>query len=105
MLSGRGLCDGLIIRSEESYRLWRVVYVIMKPRKRGGESPLEGCKIQPAMGGCSARRKKNIGLHLIICLIELCILLCIMHTEHVLTIVGKMYLKMQFSAQTRVSLL
>ena len=25
MLSGRGLCDGLIIRPEESYRLWRVV--------------------------------------------------------------------------------
>jgi len=24
-LSGRGLCDGLIIRSEESYRMWRVV--------------------------------------------------------------------------------
>jgi hypothetical protein len=23
--SGRGLCDGLITRSEESYRLWRVV--------------------------------------------------------------------------------
>jgi len=25
VLSGGGLCDGLIIRSEESYRLWRVV--------------------------------------------------------------------------------
>jgi hypothetical protein len=25
VLSGRGLCDGLIIRPEESYRLWRVV--------------------------------------------------------------------------------
>ena len=25
VLSSRGLCDGLIIRSEESYRLWRVV--------------------------------------------------------------------------------
>jgi len=25
VLSGRSLCDGLIIRSEESYRLWRVV--------------------------------------------------------------------------------
>ena len=25
VLTGRGLCDGLIIRSEESYRLWRVV--------------------------------------------------------------------------------
>ena len=24
VLSGRGLCDELIIRSEESYRLWRV---------------------------------------------------------------------------------
>ena len=25
VLSGRGLCNGLITRSEESYRLWRVV--------------------------------------------------------------------------------
>ena len=25
VLSGRGLCDGLIIRSEESYQIWRVV--------------------------------------------------------------------------------
>jgi len=24
LLSGRGLCDGLIIRPEESYRMWRV---------------------------------------------------------------------------------
>ena len=26
MLSGRGLCDELITRPEESYRLWCVVY-------------------------------------------------------------------------------
>jgi len=25
MLSGRGLCDGLITRPEEPYRMWRVV--------------------------------------------------------------------------------
>jgi len=25
VLSGTGLCDGLITRPEESYRLWRVV--------------------------------------------------------------------------------
>jgi hypothetical protein len=25
VLSGRGLCDGLITRPEESYQLWRVV--------------------------------------------------------------------------------
>jgi hypothetical protein len=30
LLSGRCLCDGLIIRPEESYRLWRVVCVISK---------------------------------------------------------------------------
>jgi hypothetical protein len=26
VLSGRGLCDGLITHLEESYRLWRVVF-------------------------------------------------------------------------------
>jgi hypothetical protein len=30
VLSGRGLCDGLITRPEESYRLWRVICVISK---------------------------------------------------------------------------
>jgi len=25
VLSGSGLCDGLIIHSEESYQLWRVI--------------------------------------------------------------------------------
>jgi len=42
-LSGRGLCDGLITRPEESYRLRRVVVcVIKKPRTRGGYSPARG---------------------------------------------------------------
>jgi hypothetical protein len=54
VLSGRGLCDELITRSEESYRLWSVdvcdrerrcvlsgasMCVITKPRERGGHSP------------------------------------------------------------------
>jgi len=34
-LSGRGLCDGLITRPEESYRLWRVVVCDQKPREWG----------------------------------------------------------------------
>jgi len=50
VLSGRGLCDGLITRPEESYResyrLWRVVVCDQETRKQGGYSPLEGCKIQ-----------------------------------------------------------
>ena len=45
MLSGRGLCDGLITRPEESYRLWCVaVCDLEKPQERGGHSPRLGCK-------------------------------------------------------------
>ena len=32
VLSGRGLCDGLITRPEESYRLWCVVCDLEKPQ-------------------------------------------------------------------------
>jgi len=42
VLSGRGLCDGLIARPEESYRLWLFVCVIKKPRPRGDYSPARG---------------------------------------------------------------
>ena len=35
------------------------LYVIMKPRKRGGWSPLEGCKIQPPMGVVAPGEKKS----------------------------------------------
>jgi len=58
-LSGRGLCEGLIIRPEESYRLWRVVVCDqetsyarrLKPRQRAA-------KYKPTMD-CSARREKK----------------------------------------------
>jgi len=36
MLSNRGLCDGLIIRPEESYRMWCVLSVSVKPWQWGG---------------------------------------------------------------------
>jgi len=40
VLSGRGLCDELIARPEESYRLWCVVVcVIYKPQEWGGHDP------------------------------------------------------------------
>jgi len=39
-LSGRGLCDELITRPEESYRLWCVVVCDLdKPREWGGPDP------------------------------------------------------------------
>ena len=53
VLSGRGLCDGLITRTEESYRLWCVV-----------ECNLETLRMRRPLptgkgGGCSAKLKKK----------------------------------------------
>jgi hypothetical protein len=39
----RGLCDGLITRPEESYRLWRVVVCDQETSKTRSSSPLKGC--------------------------------------------------------------
>jgi hypothetical protein len=49
VLSGRGLCDGLVPRPEESYRV-RCVWlsVIVKPRKLRRPRPPRGCR---AIGG------------------------------------------------------
>ena len=58
MLSGRGLCDELITRPEESYRLWRFVVCDLETSKEEAKSPLKGCEYKPRMG-CEAERKKN----------------------------------------------
>jgi len=42
VLSGRGLCDGLIIRSEESYRLWRVFVYDLETSKTRRLKPATG---------------------------------------------------------------
>ena len=48
VLSGRGLCDGLITRPEESYRLWRVVVCDKETSKMRKLKPATGLwKIQP----------------------------------------------------------
>jgi len=48
VLSGRGLCDGLITRAEESYRLWRVVVCDQVTSKTRRLKPATGLwKIQP----------------------------------------------------------
>jgi hypothetical protein len=44
VLSGRGLCDGLVTRPEESYRMWCVYSVIVKPRKMRRPRPPRGCR-------------------------------------------------------------
>jgi len=48
VLSGRGLCDGLIIRPGESYRLWRVVVCDLETSKMRRLKPATGLwEIQP----------------------------------------------------------
>jgi hypothetical protein len=48
ILSGRGLCDGLITRPEESYRLWHVVVCDQETSKTRRLNPATGLwKIQP----------------------------------------------------------
>jgi hypothetical protein len=48
VLSGRGLCDGLVTRPEESYRLWRVVVYDQETSKMRKLKPATGLwKIQP----------------------------------------------------------
>jgi len=48
VLSGRGLCDGLITRREESYRLWCVVVCVQETSNTMRLKPATGLwKIQP----------------------------------------------------------
>ena len=58
VLSGRGLCDRLITRPEESYRLWRVVVCDLETSKEETKSPLKGCEYKPTMG-CDAERERE----------------------------------------------
>ena len=40
VLSGRGLCDGLITRPENSYRVWCVELSVIVERRKGALGPL-----------------------------------------------------------------
>jgi hypothetical protein len=46
-LSGRGLCDGLITRQEEAYRMWRVVCVQKTSKNEEAKARYRAVKIQP----------------------------------------------------------
>jgi len=58
VLSGRGLCDGLITRPEESYRLWHVVVCDQETSKTRRLSPLPGCENTTTVG-CNVKKTNN----------------------------------------------
>ena len=58
MLPGRGLCDELITRPEESYRLWCVdvcdlekITVVNEDDEDEGQDPLRGYRAKRGEGG------------------------------------------------------
>jgi len=53
VLSGRGLCDELITRPEESYQLWCVIVCDLETSRMRRPWP---------NGGCCARRKEFVGI-------------------------------------------
>ena len=65
MLSGRGLCDELITRPEESYRLWRVdmcdLEKITLVNEDEGQDPLGGyrAKKEKIMEGRKRERREE----------------------------------------------
>jgi hypothetical protein len=56
MLSGRGLCDGLITRPEESYRLWRVVVCDQETSKTKRIKARYRAVENTTIMGCNARK-------------------------------------------------
>ena len=58
MLSSRGLCDELITRPEESYRLWRVVVCDLETSKEEAKSPLKGYEYKATIG-CEAETERE----------------------------------------------
>jgi hypothetical protein len=67
VLSGRGLCDRLITRPEESYRLWRVVVWSRNLENEEAKARYRALKIQPQWvvtpGKQTNKNKVNIMTH------------------------------------------
>jgi hypothetical protein len=60
VLSGRGLCDGLITRPEESYGLWRVVVCDQETSKN--EEAKARCRaVENTTTMCCNAKKTNLG--------------------------------------------
>jgi hypothetical protein len=64
VLSGRGLCDGLITRPEESYRLWRVLVCDQENSNTRRLKPVTGLwKIQPQWVVTPGKQTNKDGLN------------------------------------------
>jgi hypothetical protein len=62
VLSGRGLCDGLITQPEESYRLWCVVVCDLETLWMRRPWPAGGCSAKNKQTNKQTNRKKDAGM-------------------------------------------
>jgi len=56
VLLGRGLCDGLITRPEESYRMWRVVVCDLETFENEEDKACYGAVENTTTVGCNAKK-------------------------------------------------
>jgi len=63
VLSGRGLCDGLITRPDESYRLWCVVCDQGTSKNEEAKARYRAVKIQPQWVVTSGKQTNKSVLH------------------------------------------
>ena len=59
VLSGRGLCDGLITRPEEFYRVWCVSECDREVSIMGRSWPTKGCRAMRDEGGGDSHIQKS----------------------------------------------
>jgi hypothetical protein len=59
VLSGRGLCEGLITRPDESYRLWHVVVCDLETSKNEEAKAHYRAVENTTTMGCNTRKTKN----------------------------------------------
>ena len=59
VLSGRGLCDELITRPEESYRMWRVVVCGLETSKEEAKARYRAVNTNPQWVVTPRERKKT----------------------------------------------
>jgi hypothetical protein len=64
VLSGRGLCDELITRPEESYRLWRVDVC---DQETSCDEETKKKRAEPLGSACSKNKVSNLGQNKITC--------------------------------------
>jgi len=67
VLSGRGLCDELITRPEESYRLWCVVVCDLETSIMRRPWPIDDCRARNKQIQCNGLEKHFIMRRLKIC--------------------------------------